>query len=62
MTVMEWVLVFLNNEGGLWIAEGFENVEATRRNDSHAWIRNDSHEESISDEEIRTVFKDGEIA
>lgn len=36
---------YRNNEGGLWLAEGFEDVDAVRRNHSHPWIKNDSDED-----------------
>ena len=38
---------YRNNEGGLWLAEGFEDVDAVRRRNLHPWIKNDSDEEDI---------------
>lgn len=40
-----------NNEGGLWLVEGSEDVEVTRRCNSHPWIKNDSDEDSVSENE-----------
>ncbi|KAL9024572.1 MAG: hypothetical protein Q9196_006423 [Gyalolechia fulgens] len=38
-----------NNEGGLWLAEGFETADAVRRKNSHAWIMNDSDDDDMLD-------------
>ena len=36
---------YRNNEGGLWLAEGFEDADAVRRSHSHPWIKNNSDED-----------------
>lgn len=38
---------YRNNEGGLWLAEGFESVGAVRRMISHPWIHYDSDEDDV---------------
>ena len=32
-----------NNEGALWLAEGFEGVDTARRSNSHPWIKDDCY-------------------
>lgn len=46
-----------NNEGGLWLAEGFEGVDTVRRNNSHPWIKDDSDEDIISEGEESDKIK-----
>ena len=38
---------YRNNEGGLWLAERFEDANAVRRNNSHPWIKNDLDEDDV---------------
>ncbi len=38
---------YRNNEGGMWLAERFEDADAVRRNHSHTWIKNDLDEEDV---------------
>ena len=40
-----------NNEGGLWLDEGFQTIDIVRRNNSHPWIKDDSDEDIISESE-----------
>ena len=45
-----------NNEGGLWLTEGFEDIDTVRRNNSHPWIKNDSDEDIISEGEESVIM------
>ncbi len=38
---------YRNNEGGIWLDEGFEDAESVRRNNSHPWIKDDSDQDHI---------------
>lgn len=40
-----------NEDGGLWLAEGQEDVGTTRKTNSHLWISHDS------DEKLSSIFK-----
>lgn len=44
----------------MWLAEGFEDADAVRKNHSHPWIKNDSDEEDLleSKDHENTINRD----
>ena len=48
-----------NYEGGLWLIEGSEDIDAVRTTSSHPWIRDDSNEDAGSESGSRATNQRG---
>ncbi|KAL9593623.1 MAG: hypothetical protein Q9219_007466 [cf. Caloplaca sp. 3 TL-2023] len=44
-----------NNEGGLWLDEGFEDADTVRRYNKHPWVAADSEEDDRLEEENLSI-------